>query len=256
MSGRGSRGAEASGAPPDGTGPGCLGVSASGPIAWTSAAIPEDADVASAGLSDALAAHRLLAIIRGRVREAALDSVETLINAGLRVVEVSLTGTDALWVLEHAVRCYGGEALIGAGSVRTIADLDAVLATGARFAVAPALSAAMAEAARRRIPALPGVLSPTDIEAASERGWRMLKLFPASLGGPAYLQALRNPYPELAWVPVGGVGLDVVADYLTAGAVAVGVGSPLLGDAPHGGDLKALRARAERLVEMVATLPR
>jgi len=85
---------------------------------------------------------------------------------------------------------------------------------------------------------------------------RVLKLFPASLGGPAYLRALRDPYPGVDFVPVGGVTVDLAVSYLHAGALAVGIGSPLLGDAPHGGDQIALAKRAKELLGRLAEVER
>lgn len=89
-----------------------------------------------------------------------------------------------------------------------------------------------------------GALTPTEIEAALARGADAIKLFPGSLGGPGYLKALRDPFPEVPFVPVGGVDAQIARDYLDRGALAVGVGSPLVGDAADGGELEQLRARA------------
>lgn len=214
----------------------------------------QETALASAGLRRELERSRVLAIVRGREPEAALASIEVLVEAGIRMIEVSLTGVNALGVLHRAVESCPGDALIGAGTVRSVADLDAVLDAGARFAVAPALTPAVAEAARSGIPALPGVLTPGEIEEATKAGWAVLKLFPASLGGPAYLRALLDPYPGVSLVPVGGVTLEMVPAYFEAGALAVGIGSPLLGDAPHGGDLHKLRRRAEQLLSTLAAL--
>ena len=99
-------------------------------------------------------------------------------------------------------------------------------------------------AAERGVPCAAGALTPTEAVAAMAAGAAVVKLFPASLGGPAYLKALRDPLPDVPFMAVGGVGIDAAPDYLAAGAVAVGVGGPLVGDAASGGDLDALRARA------------
>jgi 2-dehydro-3-deoxyphosphogluconate aldolase/(4S)-4-hydroxy-2-oxoglutarate aldolase len=102
----------------------------------------------------------------------------------------------------------------------------------------------VAESVARGIPVLAGALTPTEVVTAMRLGATAVKLFPASFGGPAYLRALRDPLPGVPVVPVGGVDASLAAEYLAAGAVAVGVGSPLVGDAARGGDLDALRARA------------
>jgi 2-dehydro-3-deoxyphosphogluconate aldolase / (4S)-4-hydroxy-2-oxoglutarate aldolase len=98
------------------------------------------------------------------------------------------------------------------------------------------------------VPVVPGALTPSEVAAAWAAGAAAVKVFPVSaVGGPAYLKAVLAPLPEVPLVPTGGVGIDDIAAYLAAGAVAVGIGSPLLGDAGEaGGDLDGLRDRARR----------
>ena len=110
--------------------------------------------------------------------------------------------------------------------------------------VTPAVTESVAESVARGIPVLVGAFTPTEVVTAVGLGATAVKLFPSSIGGPAYLRALRDPLPGVSFVPVGGVNAALAAEYLSAGAVAVGVGSPLVGDAARGGDLDALRARA------------
>lgn len=202
-------------------------------------------------LLDALTHQRALAIVRGRDRDGSLAAVQALVEEGIRIVEVSLTGVDALSVLRQAADKLDPSAMLGAGTLRTVTQLDAALEAGATFIVSPALTAGAIEAIRRGIPTLPGVFTPTELEHALELGATAVKLFPASLGGPGYLRALREPYPDAQIVAVGGVQLDVVDAYFESGALAVGLGGPLLGDAPHGGDLTALRQRARALVAQI-----
>jgi 2-dehydro-3-deoxyphosphogluconate aldolase/(4S)-4-hydroxy-2-oxoglutarate aldolase len=106
------------------------------------------------------------------------------------------------------------------------------------------------EAARRlSVPVIPGALTPSEILATWESGVTAVKVFPAApVGGPAYLAALRGPLPQVPLVPTGGIEIDDTRAYLDAGALAVGLGGPLVGDACQGGSLDALRERAERLV--------
>jgi len=209
-----------------------------------------------AGLVQALRSERVLAIVRGTDPEASLASVLTLVASGVRTVEVSLSGADALSVLERATAEIGDQALLGAGTVRSGAELQAALDAGARFVVAPSLSPAMTEAAQRKLSGVPGVLTPTEVDRAWAEGWRVLKLFPASLGGPPYLRALKDPYPDVDFVPVGGVTTELAVEYLRVGALAVGIGSPLLGDAPHGGDQTALAKRAKELLARLEEVDR
>lgn len=104
---------------------------------------------------------------------------------------------------------------------------------------------------------LAGVMTPTDVLQALRLGADALKLFPAgSAGGPGYLRDLRGPFPDLPFVPVGGVDARAAADYLRSGATAVGVGSPLIADAADGGSLAGLRERAREFLDVVRPEPR
>jgi len=201
---------------------------------------------------DQLRSARLVAIVRGREPDAVRASIRTLFEAGIRLVEVSLTSHAALSVLADLVPDVPDGCLLGAGTVRTEDDVRRVVDAGVHFAVSPAVTDAVAAAVRGGLPIIAGVLTPTEIEAALRAGASVVKVFPASLGGPGYLAALRQPYPDVPMVPVGGVGLDDVPDYLASGATAVGVGSPLLRDAADGGDLGALAERAREFVTAVA----
>ncbi|WP_043662733.1 bifunctional 4-hydroxy-2-oxoglutarate aldolase/2-dehydro-3-deoxy-phosphogluconate aldolase [Streptomyces xylophagus] len=203
-------------------------------------------------LRAALAAHRLLAIVRGTDPEAAVRTVLTLAEEGVELIEVSLTGADALSVIERARKELGPDRPLGAGTVLTVEDARATRRAGATFAVTPALGDGIREAHRLELPVLAGVMTPTEILAARPLGVAALKIFPAAeAGGPAYLKALRGPFPHEAFVPVGGVDEAAARAYLDAGATAVGVGSPLVGDAADGGSLTALRARARAFLAVV-----
>ncbi|WEP00459.1 bifunctional 4-hydroxy-2-oxoglutarate aldolase/2-dehydro-3-deoxy-phosphogluconate aldolase [Streptomyces sp. FXJ1.172] len=196
-------------------------------------------------LRAALTAHRLVAIVRGDDPDAALRTVLTLADEGIELIEVSLTGKSALTVLERARQALGPDQPLGVGTVLNAADARAARGAGADFAVTPALGGGVGAAIEAGMPVLAGVLTPTEIVAARGLGAAALKIFPAAqVGGPAYLKALRGPFPNEPFVPVGGVDEATAHAYLTAGATAVGVGSPLVGDAADGGSISALRARA------------
>ncbi|KAF2775848.1 MULTISPECIES: bifunctional 4-hydroxy-2-oxoglutarate aldolase/2-dehydro-3-deoxy-phosphogluconate aldolase [Streptomyces] len=192
-----------------------------------------------------LAAHRLVAIVRGDDADAALRTVLTLADEGVELIEVSLTGKDALVVIERARAALGPGRPLGAGTVLTADDAVAAHRAGADFAVTPGLGEGVVAARERGMPVLAGVMTPTDVITARTLGATALKIFPAAqAGGPAYVKALRGPFPHEALVPVGGVDEAAARAHLAAGATAVGVGSPLIGDAADGGSLDALRARA------------
>ncbi|WP_434739638.1 bifunctional 4-hydroxy-2-oxoglutarate aldolase/2-dehydro-3-deoxy-phosphogluconate aldolase [Micromonospora sp. SH-82] len=193
-----------------------------------------------------LAATRLLAVIRGTDTAAAIAAGTALLNEGVSVVEVALTTPGALTAIEALRQAAPEGCLVGAGTVLTTADVADVVAAGAQFVVTPAVVDSIGEAARRGLPVAAGALTPTEAYTAVRLGAGVVKLFPAAVGGPVYLKAIRDPFPDLPLVAVGGVGLAEVPAYLAAGAIAVGVGGPLVGDAASGGDLDALRARARQ----------
>ncbi|MEW2157199.1 bifunctional 4-hydroxy-2-oxoglutarate aldolase/2-dehydro-3-deoxy-phosphogluconate aldolase [Streptomyces sp. NPDC007189] len=196
-------------------------------------------------LRAALADRRLLAIVRGGDPDAALRTVLVLAEEGIDLIEVSLSGADALGVIARAATELGPDRPIGAGTVLTADEARAARDAGAAFAVTPGLGAGADTARDLGLPVLTGVMTPTEIIAARAQGADALKLFPAAdAGGPAYLKALRAPFPDTVFVPVGGVDLDAARAYLVAGATAVGVGSPLVADAADGGSLPGLRERA------------
>jgi len=196
-------------------------------------------------LRAALVAHRLVAVVRGGDPEAALRTVLVLAEEGVELIEVSLTGAEALTVIERARDELGPDRPLGAGTVLSAADAHAVHRAGADFVVTPGLGEGITVARELGLPVLAGVLTPTEIIAARGLDVTALKLFPAAeAGGVAYLKALRGPFPDELFVPVGGVDETAARAYLAAGATAVGVGSPLVGDAADGGSLSELRRRA------------
>jgi 2-dehydro-3-deoxyphosphogluconate aldolase/(4S)-4-hydroxy-2-oxoglutarate aldolase len=200
-------------------------------------------------LVESLGVHRLLAIVRGKDTTAALCTVLTLAEEGVAAIEVSLNTADALTVIRQARAELGPDALLGAGTVRSAADAARAVDAGASYLVTPAL---VDGPAPDGTPVLMGALTPSEIEAALARGAAAIKLFPGSLGGPGYLRALRDPFPDVPFVPVGGVDAQAARDYLDRGALAVGVGSPLVGDAADGGDLDQLRARTADFRKVIA----
>jgi 2-dehydro-3-deoxyphosphogluconate aldolase/(4S)-4-hydroxy-2-oxoglutarate aldolase len=197
-----------------------------------------------------LRAARLIAIVRGADCAAALASTLALAEEGMGFIEVSLTTAGALDVIGRARAALGPDAWLGAGTVLTAADAEAAAAAGASFIVTPALGPGVDAAVARGLPVVAGALTPTEVVSAEAAGAAAVKLFPASTGGVRYLRALRDPFPATPFVPVGGVDEDAAREYLAAGAVAIGVGSPLLGDAAAGGPLSGLRERARRYLSI------
>lgn len=181
---------------------------------------------------------KVVAILRGPDGRRILPAARVLLEAGLPL-ELPLTTPGALAAVEE-LGC------VGAGTVLTAAQARDAVGAGAAFLVTPAVvPEVIAYGAARGVPVYAGALTPTEVLAAHRAGATRVKIFPASAVGPGYLAALRQPFPGLAFVPVGGIGLAEARAYLDAGAAAVGVGSPLVGDAPVTGDLDGLRERAQ-----------
>ncbi|AOS63308.1 bifunctional 4-hydroxy-2-oxoglutarate aldolase/2-dehydro-3-deoxy-phosphogluconate aldolase [Actinoalloteichus hymeniacidonis] len=207
-------------------------------------------------LSQRLAEERVVAIVRGRDAEAAYRAVLTLWEEGIHLVEVSLTGADALRVIGRLADARTGAAALGAGTILSAQDARDVQSAGATFAVTPAIGPGTHTALELGLPTLVGALTPTEVYAAHSAGAAAVKLFPASHGGgPAYLKALRDPFPTVPFVPVGGVDVEAARRYLELGALAVGVGSPLLAGAADGADLVELRERARLFRQVAAEFP-
>jgi 2-dehydro-3-deoxyphosphogluconate aldolase/(4S)-4-hydroxy-2-oxoglutarate aldolase len=195
--------------------------------------------------------QRLVAIVRGRDRMAIVACCVALVESGLPLVEIPLVGEAARAALAEAIRQVGDDGCVGAGTVLSAEDADHAAVAGCRFVVTPALGPGAVRAASIGLPALVGAFTPTEIVQAHAGGAAAVKLFPVSVGGVEYLRALRQPFPDIPLVPVGGVGIEEARSYLAVGALAVGVGSPLVGDAADGGSLIALRERALRFREVV-----
>jgi len=140
-----------------------------------------------------------------------------------------MTTPGALKVIEQATLKYGEEVIFGVGSVLDPETARAAILAGARFVVCPTLKLSTIEMCHRYdIPVVPGAYTPTEILTAWEAGADMVKVFPSSVGGPAYIKAIKGPLPQVRLVPVGGVDLDTTAEFIRAGAEVVGVGGSLI----------------------------
>ena len=187
---------------------------------------------------------QVIAIIRGNDVRRLSAVVDALLDGGLRCVEITMTIPDALGVLRDIVAAVGDRACVGAGTVLDTDQARAALDAGARFLVAPCLVPEVMTAVPADVPVIPGAFTATEILAAWGSGAAAVKVFPAATGGPGYLRDIRGPLPDIPLIPTGGIAVGDVAAYLAAGAVAVGLGGSLLGDALAGGDLTALKGRA------------
>ena len=191
-------------------------------------------------LPTALLEARVIAVARRLDAASAVRLADALVAGGVRVLEVTMEGGSGPAALA-AARDRGIE--VGAGTVLDVGDASAALEAGATFLVAPHTDPALvAWANARGVPFLPGALTPTEVLAAHRAGASAVKVFPASLGGPGHIAALRAPFPDIGLVPTGGVDAGNAAAFLAAGALAVGVGAWLTGPVDPG--LVAERAAA------------
>jgi 2-dehydro-3-deoxyphosphogluconate aldolase / (4S)-4-hydroxy-2-oxoglutarate aldolase len=205
----------------------------------------------AAGWLDQLAAVPVVAILRAADAAQFLEVGRVLYEGGVRAIEVTLTSRGALAAFGRLNDELPHDAALGVGTVRSVRDAELAVEAGATYLVAPDLRPeVVAWAVGNGVPVVPGALTPTEVAAAWAAGATAVKVFPVSaVGGPAYVKAVRAPLPEVPLMPTGGVGIDDIGAYLAAGAVAVGIGSPLLGDAGEaGGDLRGLAERARRAV--------
>jgi 2-dehydro-3-deoxyphosphogluconate aldolase/(4S)-4-hydroxy-2-oxoglutarate aldolase len=196
----------------------------------------------------------VIAIMRAKSSDQLLRAADAIREGGVRVIEVTMTTPGALSIIEQAVATRGRDVLFGAGTVLDAESARIAILSGAQFIVAPSFSASLISACRRySVPVVPGAFTPTEILTAWEQGADMVKVFPASLGGPSLIKAIKAPLPQVELVPVGGVDLDTAAAFIRAGATALGVGSALVDqELLDAQDFSTLTGRARRFMEEVA----
>lgn len=196
----------------------------------------------------------IIPIIRASSADAVMPVAEALLQAGLPVVEITLTVPNAIDAISAVAKRFSGKLLVGAGTVTDAETARRAVDAGAEFIVTPCLVREVIDAARRAdVAVLPGALTPTEVFEAFRSGGDMVKVFPAqSVGGAAYLRALRGPFPDIPLVPTGGVTLDNVGEMFKAGAAAVGVGTELISqDALARRDYAAIGALGKQFLAAV-----
>lgn len=196
----------------------------------------------------------IVPVVRASSSNEALAAVEAIKAGGVPIAEITMTVPGAVRVIEEVAARYGADVLVGAGTVLDAETARACLLAGAEFIVSPALNLDTIALCRRYGKVvMPGALTPTEVLGAWQAGADFVKVFPCdSLGGAKYLKSLKAPLPQIQMVPTGGVSLQTAADFIKAGASALGVGSDLV-------DVKALRQgqasliteRARQFVEIV-----
>jgi 2-dehydro-3-deoxyphosphogluconate aldolase/(4S)-4-hydroxy-2-oxoglutarate aldolase len=185
----------------------------------------------------------LIPVVRAESADQAMRAVGALKAGGLDVLEVTMTVPGAIEVIRALGAGSGGETLIGAGTVLDPETAQACIQAGARFIVSPALNEETIKLCRDQDVAIfPGALTPTEVVRAWKSGADAVKVFPAgAVGGASYLKALKAPLPQIELIPTGGVSLKTAADFIKAGAMALGVGADLV-------DPQALRDGNDALI--------
>ncbi len=202
-------------------------------------------DAPGAGVLEAIDATGVVAILRGDYGASVTAVVDALAAGGVRAIEVSLTSPRALTLIARAAARAPGGVVVGAGTVLTVEQAREVRDSGAAFLVSPVVDPeVIAAALDLGLAPIPGAFTPTEVRAALRAGAPAVKLFPADSLGPRFVKGLLAPMPGVRLVPTGGVTLELARAFAAAGAWAVGVGSPLLGDLAADRDALVARARA------------
>ncbi|UFS60836.1 bifunctional 4-hydroxy-2-oxoglutarate aldolase/2-dehydro-3-deoxy-phosphogluconate aldolase [Subtercola endophyticus] len=188
-------------------------------------------------------------MLRAPDLDSCLPVIDVLVDEGIGAIELTMTTPGVLERAPEIVAAYGDRIRIGVGTVTRVGEVEVLADAGVGLLVTPVCLPDVIVAARERgVAMIAGSLTPTEIWTAWSNGAAAVKVFPAGAVGPRYVADIHGPFPGLPLVPSGGVGLDDIAAWLSAGAVAVSIGGPLLGDALHGGSLAGLRTRAQRAV--------
>ena len=172
----------------------------------------------------------LIPVLRASSMEAGHALVDAMMAGGVTLVEVTMTVPNALTLLRELKQKHGDRLLLGSGTVTDAAQAETTIEAGAEFVVSPSLHLDVIAATKRlgKV-SIPGALTPTEVITAWRAGADYVKVFPCSaMGGASYLKSLRAPFPELKLIPTGGVTLQTAADFLKAGACALGVGTDLV----------------------------
>ncbi|KAA5835029.1 bifunctional 4-hydroxy-2-oxoglutarate aldolase/2-dehydro-3-deoxy-phosphogluconate aldolase [Saccharopolyspora hirsuta] len=197
---------------------------------------------------DRLRRTGVIAVLRAPSADVAVRASEALIDGGVTGIEITYSTPDAPTAIGELRRAHGDAIHLGAGTIRTAEQAAEAAAAGAQFLVSPGTDPDVARAmVGTGADVLLGAMTPSEVMAAHRLGAHAVKIFPASLVGPAYLKALRGPFPDIPMMPTGGVAPDNIGDWIAAGAVAVGAGGELCPKvAMLAGDWDEIRAVARK----------
>jgi len=171
----------------------------------------------------------VVAVVRADSGALLAKVVKALAEGGVTAAEITFTVPDAIEVIKQVRKEVGDLVCLGAGTVLDPETARAAILAGAEYLVAPTVNLEVIKLCRRySIPIMPGAFTPTEVVAAWEAGADVVKIFPADVGGPSYLKALRGPLPQIRMMPTGGVDLTTAEAFLKAGACCLGAGSSLV----------------------------
>lgn len=195
----------------------------------------------------------IAAVVRAESADLAFKAIEAALEGGVNVIEVTFTVPGAIDIIRQ-LASQGIEGLIlGAGTVLSPEVASDAVDAGAQFLVSPSTKIATIDMAKAKgVPIFPGALTPTEVITAWEAGGDIVKIFPANTMGPSYLKDLHGPFPQVPFMPTGGVDLNTARTWLEAGAVALGVGGALIDKKlMKEGNFAEITSRARRFREIV-----
>jgi 2-dehydro-3-deoxyphosphogluconate aldolase / (4S)-4-hydroxy-2-oxoglutarate aldolase len=197
----------------------------------------------------------IVPVVRAANAAEAHQAIRAIHAGGISIVEITMTVPKAPALIREVVREYGNKVLVGAGTVLNYEQATECLDAGAEFLVSPGLSVPVLKAAQARGKlAIPGALTPSEVMSAHREGALLIKIFPCgSVGGPKYIKALKGPFPQIDFIPTGGVNLQNAGDYFAAGSFALGIGSELVNlKALRRGEHQEITHSCGKLIEVVA----
>lgn len=191
---------------------------------------------------------KLIAVIRAESPESALTICKACVKGGIDVIEITYSVPKASEVISEVKRLLGEQIALGAGTVLDPETAKNAIEAGAEYIVGPNLSINTARlCSRYAIPYVPGIMTPTEAATALENGMQLVKAFPANVVGPGFIKALKGPLPQIEVIPTGGITKENIAEWLKAGAFAVGVGGALTKGSPE-----EITAKARDLADIVS----
>jgi 2-dehydro-3-deoxyphosphogluconate aldolase/(4S)-4-hydroxy-2-oxoglutarate aldolase len=196
----------------------------------------------------------IVPVVRAESSAHAMAAAEAVLAGGIAIVEITMTCPDAIEVISELVRSMGSDLLVGAGTVIEVEAAQRCLDAGAEFLVSPGLDVEVVKLANRNAKLMmAGALTPTEVIAAWKSGADFVKVFPCgNVGGPKYIKALKGPLPQVPLVPTGGVNLQTAAEFIKAGAAALGIGGELVSaSALAAGNLGEITKAAKQYVAII-----